>query len=280
MKKIFTLVVLLVAGLCIQAQVNYRVLFDFEEGNDTTYWISFANGAESARTDIDVVLNPMTDDVNSTDSVLMMDINIDAEGWVGYYTDLDVLYQDFDYPESAVGFDEETYMMSLMVYKTVYSPTRIKLERSLTGAANITVADTNTVVDAWQFLEYDFSSQIGHYFQRLTIFPESTSKSNRTEELVVYLDNIGIQDPSNTSVKEFEGAKMKLYPNPADYRIAVVYPEMTGVRLLNINGQEIRTLNFGLTSSKVVEVGDLATGTYFVTAITSKGDFTMPFVKK
>jgi hypothetical protein len=73
---------------------------------------------------------------------------------------------------------------------------------------------------------------------------------------------------------------MKLYPNPADFRMAVVYPEMTGVRISYMNGQEIRTLTFGKVDSKVVEVGDLKTGTYLLTAITPKGHFTMPFIKK
>jgi len=59
--------------------------------------------------------------------------------------------------------------------------------------------------------------------------------------------------------------------------MAVVYPGITGVRISNINGQKIRTLNFGPVNSKVVEVGDLNSGTYFVTATTPKGNYTMPF---
>ena len=219
---------------------------------------------------------------NGSDSVLWMHIYTGAEAWVGYYVDFDKAYDGYYTDESAFGFEEDAYMMSMMVYKPVESASRIKVERSLTGASpsTLTIADTNTVINQWQFLEYDFSQMIGHVWQRLTIFPESTSKANRTAEVDVYVDNIGIQDPSNTSIKEFEGAKMKLYPNPVDYRMAVVYPGMTGVRISDLSGREIRTLNFGSVNSKVVEVGDLTTGTYLVTALTSKGNFTMPFIKK
>jgi hypothetical protein len=256
------------------------MLFDFEDGMDTTYWVPFANGAEAAKTDINVVVNPLADNTNTSDSVLMMDINVDAESWVGFYADFDVLYQDYDYPESAFGFEEDSYMMSYMVYKPVSSPSRIKFERSITSAPVTTIADTNNVTTQWELMEYDCSALIGQYYQRLTIFPESTSKANRTGEVVIYLDNIGIQDNTNTSIQEFEGAEMKLYPNPVDFRMAVLYPGMTGVRILNINGQEIRTVKFDSVNQKVIEVGDLNPGTYLVTALTPKGNFTMPFIKK
>jgi hypothetical protein len=283
MKNIFTFLVVLLFAISATAQdVNYKTLFDFEDGVDTLYWNPFANGT-GTKADVQVVLNPMIDEAtNGSDSVLWMHIYTGAESWVGYYVDFDVAYDGYYTDESAFSFEDDAYMMSMMVYKPVESPSRIKVERSLTGAdpSTLTIADTNTVVNQWQFLEYDFSQMIGHVWQRLTIFPESTTKGDRTEEVDVYIDNIGIQDPTNTSIKEFEGAEMKLYPNPVDYRMAVVYPGMTGVKISNINGQEIRTINFGAVNSKVVEVGDLNAGNYFVTALTPKGNYTMPFIKK
>lgn len=278
MKKIFTFLIVSLFVISANAQVNYRTLFDFEDGVDTTIWMPFANGAEGTKMDLNVVLNPLQENVNPSDSVLMMDIKSDAESWVGYYVDLDTLEIEGLY--GAVEFNEESHMMSLMVFKSVSSSVRIKVERSLLSNPVFTVADTNFVTNQWELCEFDFSEKIGDYFARLTIFPEGTSKANRTGETTVYVDNIGIQNPENTSVKEFEGSKMKLYPNPVDYRMAVIYPEMTGVRISGINGQEIRTIQFGLINSKVIEVGDLSTGTYFVTALTSKGNFTMPFIKK
>lgn len=282
MKRIFTLLFVSLFAMSISAQdIKYMNLFDFEDGMDTLWWNQFANGT-GTKLDLNVVLNPFMDNVNGSDSVLWMHLYTGAESWVGYYTDLDKLYNDYFYPIDQVYLTDESHMMSLMVNKPVYSSVRIKLERSTTGAdpSTYTVADTNTVVNEWEFLEFDFSAMIGNGWQRITIFPEGTSKADRTEELDVYVDNIGVQDDSNTSIKEFEGAEMKLYPNPVDYRMAVVYPGMDGVRISNINGQEIRTIKFGPVSSKVVEVGDLSTGTYFVTALTSRGNFTMPFIKK
>jgi len=180
----------------------------------------------------------------------------------------------------AIGFDDDVYMMSMMVNKPIESSVRIKLERSSTGSPVFTVADTNTVVNEWELLEFDFSAKKGNFFQRVTLFPDDTPKAARTGELVVYMDNVAIQNPNNTLIKEFEGAEMKIYPNPADFRIAVVYPGMTGVKLSNVNGQEIRTVQFGVTNSKVIEIGDLKPGMYLATALTAKGNFTMQFMKK
>jgi len=92
--------------------------------------------------------------------------------------------------------------------------------------------------------------------------------------------NIGIQNSENTSVKEFEVSKMKLYPNPVDYRMAVLYPEMTGVRISNINGQEIRTVKFGVSNQKVIEVGDLITVYIFCYGSNHERQFYNAFYKE
>lgn len=277
MKRTFTFLIVLLFVITSNAQVNYTALFDFEDGVDTTIWMPFANGLGTKK-DLNVVLNPLPGNVNNTDSVLMMKLLIGAESWVGLYVDLDTLEIENVY--GAIGFDDEVYMMSMMVNKPIVSSVRIKLERSSTGSPVFTVADTNTVVNEWELLEFNFSEKKGQFFQRVTLFPDDTPKAARTEELVVYMDNVAIQNPNNTSIKEFEGAEMKIYPNPADFRIAVVYPGMTGVKLSNVSGQEIRTVQFGVTNSKVIEIGDLNPGMYFATALTSKGNFTMQFMKK
>ncbi|MGE0021426.1 MAG: T9SS type A sorting domain-containing protein [Draconibacterium sp.] len=277
MKKTFTFLIVLLFVITSNAQVNYKTLFDFEDGVDTTIWMPFANGLGTKK-DLNVVLNPLPGNVNNTDSVLMMRLLIGAESWVGLYVDLDTLEIEDVY--GAIGFDDDVYMMSMMVNKPIESSVRIKLERSTTGSPVFTVADTNTVVNEWELLEFNFSEKKGQFFQRVTLFPDDTPKAARTEELVVYMDNVAIQNLNNTSIKEFEGAEMKIYPNPADFRIAVVYPGMTGVKLSNVSGQEIRTVQFGMTNSKVIEIGDLKPGMYFATALTSKGNFTMQFMKK
>ncbi|MBK6284396.1 MAG: hypothetical protein IPF54_18770 [Draconibacterium sp.] len=181
MKKIFTFLIILFFAISAGAQIGYQTIFDFEDGVDTTIWIPFANGV-GTKADLNVVENPLANNVNSSDSVLWMHIYTDAEGWVGYWVDLDTLEIEGIYGN--VEISEESYMMCLMVNKPVSNSVRIKLERGLTdpGSFTFTVADTNNMVNEWELLEFDFSEIIGHYMQRVTIFPEPT-KANRTAEL-------------------------------------------------------------------------------------------------
>ena len=270
MKKIFTFLIFLVAVISVSAQ--YQVLFDFEDGKDTTIWIPFANGKDGTKKDISVVLNPLSDNVNNSDSVLMFIVHDNSDPWVGMYTD------SLEMVDGAIEFTTESHILSMMVNKSKSSPLRLKLEQSLTGGKDWSAEVVNDKTDEWQLLSFDFTEVIGQYYGRLTVFPDFPAK--REGGTTAYLDNIAISTPDNTAIKEFEGSKMKLYPNPAEFRMAVLYPEMTGVKILNINGQEIRTIKFSTTNQKVIEVGDLSAGSYFVTALTSKGNFTMPFIKK
>ena len=116
MKKIFTFLIILFFAISAGAQIGYQTIFDFEDGVDTTIWIPFANGV-GTKADLNVVENPLANNVNSSDSVLWMHIYTDAEGWVGYWVDLDTLEIDGIYGN--VEISEESYMMSLMVYKPV-----------------------------------------------------------------------------------------------------------------------------------------------------------------
>ncbi len=267
MRKIFTFLIVLV--IVISANAQYTTLYDFEDGVDTTVWIPFANGKSGSTKDISVLLNPMKDTINSSDSVMMFVVHPDADPWVGMFSDA--------FP---VSITQESHVLSMMVYKKIESPVLLKLELSMNGGATTSKSVTNSVVDAWQMLNFDFSDLIGKIYSRLTVFPDFPESRNKIDSTIVFLDNIAIEDPTNTAIQEFEGYKMKLYPNPADHRMAVLYPEMTGLRISGINGQEIRTIKFSTANQKVIEVGDLKTGTYFVTAFTSKGNFTMPFIKK
>jgi hypothetical protein len=273
MKTIFTFLIVILVAVSAGAQTQYMTVWDFEDGKDTAVWVPFANGAGGSKMDINVVLNPSMDTINGSDSVMMFVVHANADPWVGMWSDsLEML-------DGAIEISEDSHILSMMVYKTIGSPVHLKLEQSITGGPIAEIADSNDVVNAWQLLEFDFSQVIGNYYARITVFPDFPTGA-RTGGTTVYLDNIAMQDPTNTSVKEFDGSEMKIYPNPVDHRMAVVYPDMTGVRISNINGQEIRTLKFGHVNSKVIEVGDLKTGMYFVTALTSKGNFTMSFMKK
>jgi hypothetical protein len=111
-------------------------------------------------------------------------------------------------------------------------------------------------------------------------FPETDDGRADYLPTTVFVDNIGVPGEDNTSVKEKNGNEMMLYPTPAEYRMAVVYPGMTRITLFDVMGRKIRTLDFPITDNKVIETGDLSTGIYFLSADTEEGRVTMRFLKK
>lgn len=269
MKKISTFLALILFVFGLNAQLESP--FTFEEGQADTAWNSFANGAGGTPDDISVMLNPWVDDVNASDSVLQFVVHDDADPWVGMYTDHCGIME----------FTEQANTLSVMVYKSKISPTRLKIEKRLddpSTANDLSITVDNSLTDEWELLKYTFPDAVGYFYQRLTFFPDFPSP--RETGGTMYIDNIAVSTPDNTAVKEFSGIKMEVYPNPAEFRMAVQYPGMKGITISNVLGQTIRSLSFNTVNSKVIEVGDLRSGMYYVTAITDNGNYTMPFMKK
>jgi hypothetical protein len=76
-----------------------------------------------------------------------------------------------------------------MVYKPALSPVHFKVEGS-TGTP-LELIDSNTVVNQWQELTYDFSAAIGNSYNRLVILPDFYA---RPQENIIYFDNIQVPD--------------------------------------------------------------------------------------
>ena len=117
MKKLATL--LFFIAFTVSAFSQLERMIDFEGGEADTAWVVFANGPDGSHADISVVLNPLADDVNSSDSVLSFLVREDSDRWVGMYTDYDVLTE----------FNEENHVLAMMVWKEMESPTGLKVAR-------------------------------------------------------------------------------------------------------------------------------------------------------
>ncbi|MCF8381392.1 MAG: T9SS type A sorting domain-containing protein [Bacteroidales bacterium] len=266
MKKLFTLIILTVFAFGANAQLVAPVTF--EEAFSDTLWLPFANGPEGTRDDISLVENPLKSDLNSSDSVLQFVIYEPADNWVGMYSD----------NVDAMEFTTEAHTMSVMVLKPMVSPMRLKLEQSLTGGADQSVTVENTKVDEWELIVFDMSVAVGHFYTRLTFFPDFPASGSNGAS-TVYIDNFdNYSAPS--SVTQFAAGELKIFPNPVDSRLSVQFPEMTKLTVSNILGKTIKSFDFLTTNSKVIELGDLKSGIYFVTAETRNGNYSTTFMKK
>lgn len=266
MKKIYTLLVLSFFALGLQAQLT--IPFTFEEGMADTSWTYFANGPDTLVKTLSVVPNPYPIEPNMSDSVLQFIVKDESDTWVGMYT---------DYVEE-MAFSDDSHSISMMVMKETTSPLRIKVERSSTGGEDLSAIVENTYTDDWELLTFDLMAAIPHYYQRLTVFPDFPE--TRDGGSTIYIDNIGTTQDNTAVFEQNSGHSLEIYPNPVQNRMSLKYPGMTGISVLDIQGKTVKSFKFQITDNKIIELSDLPTGAYIVTAETGEGSYSGSFIKK
>lgn len=270
MKTLFTLLLLSLFTLGVNAQLNQ--VFNFEAAQADTSWTIFANGAdEDPVNDISMAANPAKNTVNNSDSVLMFIVHPDASPWVGIFT---------DYLDEPMAFSEEAHTLTMMVYKTIISPSAMKVESSPDGGSNIELKVENTLTEEWELLTFDLSNATGYAagvsYNRLTVFPDFPD--TRTEGTTVYMDNF--KSPGAVNIKQIVNGNTKIYPNPASDVMFVQHPEMNSIAISNLLGKTVRTHQFEKANSRFIDVYDLPAGIYFITVNSVSGQATTKFVKK
>ena len=266
MKKLYTLLALVFLGLGVNAQVWTN--FTFEDSYADTVWRHFAAGSDTSIRTLTVVENPGAWDPNESDSVLQFIVQDDADPWAGMYTD----------QVEEMAFTDEDHSVSMMVYKSIISPMRMKFELSTTNAENVSITMENTMTDEWELVTFDVSVAIGDWYARLTIFPDFPEV--REEGSTIYIDNIGSTVINTAVFEQASGLSLKIYPNPVRNMLSVQYPEMTGISVSDMQGKTLKSYTFQRTDSKVIGLSDLEPAAYIVTAETDKGNYSGTFIKK
>jgi len=157
-----------------QVSVDYPIVF---ETNADTFWSSFANGPYTPD-DLTRVSNPDKTGINTSDKVLKFVVNETAERWVGGFSDV----------YTPITFTDSLNSITMMVYKTVISPTMLKVENSTNGGPVIEVFESNTLINEWELLTFRFPAGIGYTYPCIVVFPDFPEV--RTSGTTVYIDNI------------------------------------------------------------------------------------------
>jgi hypothetical protein len=151
------------------AQTPY---IDYEAVGNSWAWTVFSQGTGGM---YDVVSNPDPGGINTSDSVAMLVIDADGDPWGGVWSD--------DLGELVLDATNST--ITIMVYKNVTSRFNLKLE-----PPNVDHFDSNTVVNQWQQLVFDYSADIGDTATRLTVIPDQPDEYPRSYGSTNYWDNI------------------------------------------------------------------------------------------
>lgn len=179
MKKIYFAALVIGFALNTRAQEN----INFETGGaglDYT-WNIFENDTNPA---LEYVANPSMTGINTSATVAKYTVLATGMPWAGCETSHDNGMADFV-------LTADNAIVKIMVYKSVISDVGIKLVTP-TGAALPEIKVPNTVVNQWEELTFDFSSQIGFFaepFDQVVVFPDF-SGNPRTYGTIAYFDNI------------------------------------------------------------------------------------------
>lgn len=169
------------AGLCVLISLPLAAQnapVDFEENGHGRLW-SWRVFENEDNPPLQVVANPNTTGINTSDSVALFTARLGGAPFAGI--------------ETTHGIDIGTWTITaanstirIMVLKDVISDVGIKLVRFDNWSLG-EIKKANTVIGEWEQIEFDFSAHIGNTYDQIVIFPDF---SGRSSEQKIYLDNI------------------------------------------------------------------------------------------
>ena len=177
MKKIITLLSL---AFIISLGLAQNAPIDFEAGGNGALWTwtVFENDDDPA---LEIVNNPDMSGMNTSSTVAKFTARLTGQPWAGC--------------ESLHGADIGTFSINasnstikIMVWKTVISDVGIKLVKP-DGWSLGEIKVPNTLVNEWEELTFDFSSQVQDGYDQIVVFPDF-DLNGRTQENVIYFDNL------------------------------------------------------------------------------------------
>ena len=172
MKQLYTLLLMLPAMLFAQTDIDFQSISSGLPGPSWTWT------ADQAETSFDAVDNPSATGINTSSNVGELTA---AAGSVAYA----LAYSD---GIGSFTFDANNTTVKIMVYKSRISPIEIKFEDASDSSVSVSRTVSNTVINGWEELTFDFYSAIGNTsYGKIVIIPDNLA---RTEANITYFDNI------------------------------------------------------------------------------------------
>jgi hypothetical protein len=228
-------------------------------------WRSFEN---TTNLPPQIVANPNTIGINTSPNVIKMTTLVTGQPWAGFES----LHPGSVPPgPSDIGvftLNASNAIVKLMVYKSVISDVGVKFATA-SGASTGELKKPNTLINQWEELTFDFSSQIGNInntsIDQIIIFPDFNSRSTDND---CYIDNVTLGSGTsiqNINVKfavqnvdslpvyvfgnwnnwsNFPGTPMVLNTATGNYEIEIPLASNSTIEYLYVNGNQSKeTLN-------------------------------------
>jgi len=173
---LYSLLLFLAISCLSFAQVSHDI--NFESGGIGADW-EWIVGENADNPPLEFVANPSNSGINTSATVAKFIARQTGNPWALFFTDGDGEFT----------FDGTNSIVKIMVYKPVISPIHFKVEGA-TGAP-LELTESNTVINQWEEITFDFSTVIGNTYNRLVILPDFYA---RPQDNIIYIDNIEVPD--------------------------------------------------------------------------------------
>ena len=178
MKKL--LIILLYLPTICSSQIN-PINFEVQGPGNTWAWTVFENDNNPT---LDIITNPNTNILNPSLLVAKFTAKVLGQPWAGFES----------LHGSGIGsfmLDSSNCIVKILVYKNKISDVGIKFVDP-TSAAQPEIKVSNSKINEWEELTFDFCSRIGVFpliKDQIVIFPDF-DLNGRIEDEIIYLDNI------------------------------------------------------------------------------------------
>jgi hypothetical protein len=174
--NLLTVVCIIFISNILLAQPTHTI--DFEPGGVGADW-EWIVGENGDNPPLEFISNPDPSGINTSATVAKFIARQAGNPWALFFTDDDGEFT----------FDATNSTVKIMVWKPELSRVHFKVEGA-TGTPTELI-DSNTVVNGWQELTYDFSAVEGQTFNTLVILPDFYA---RPQDNTIYIDNIQVPD--------------------------------------------------------------------------------------
>ena len=245
-----------------------NIPIDFEQGGRglNWTWTTFENDTNPA---LEIVPNPDVSSINSSSTVAKFTALQAGEPWAGVESMHGADIGSFS-------LDNTNCTVKIMVWKPIISDVGIKFVDA-TNAAQPEIKVSNTLINQWEELTFDFSSRIGVYpivKDQIVIFPDF-DLGGRSHDNIIYFDNV-YGSLNNTNTQDVNHEKMRVYPNPTT---DLIYLE----NLKSFEKVEIYDLIVNLKVThyhKVIDISSFSNGVYLFRLISENNTSLIKVIKK
>ena len=264
MKALFLTLALIITF----ASYGQNIPIDFEQGGygANWTWTTFENDTNPA---LEIVPNPDSSSINPSSTVAKFTALQAGEPWAGVESMHGADIGSFS-------LDNTNCTVKIMVWKPVISDVGIKFVDA-TNAAQPEIKVSNTLINQWEELTFDFSSRIGVYpivKDQIVIFPDF-DLGGRSQDNIIYFDNV-YGSTNNTNTQDINHEKIRLYPNPTSGLIFLEnFKSPDTVEIYDLIGN-LKEIHY----QEVVDISTFSNGIYLFKIISESTTTLIKVIKK